>query len=380
VRGAPFTEGAFDRRRFLARGAGVALAAGSLPTLLAACGDDDEGSAGEATATTSAAEGRAIVGDVIDFKLTSDDWAGPFGFVLLRLHEARHDGEAAYFIQTDASDEAFAKERELVYVPKIAPMATEDMSGEIFLIDDQPAVVSSIPGRDDYTPAWRVRRASWKGAARELGSVDEARAAAKAGDLAVEDTEIVLNAAIVKWAGGEMAVDGKLTDYLGDGQLIEAPDTTKMQVRFKLHECFPASRYIVTDHSLAGPAKKTNTVLSPKLQDKPMKAEATGRTNVFMNGFDGPGPMKQQPSVFDSNARDPAWSPYWDHYAMQWKDGVRPAPAALAVRGAGRARRRRAAGVPRRSGHVSVSQRFISLSSHSGVRQHLCQATRRWNG
>ncbi len=39
-----------------------------------------------------------------------------------------------------------------------------------------------------------------------------------------------------------MAVDGKLTDYLGDGQLIEAPDTTRMQVHFKLHECFSASR------------------------------------------------------------------------------------------------------------------------------------------
>ncbi len=85
-------------------------------------------------------------------------------------------------------------------MPTIAPMATEDMSGEIFLIDDQPAVVSSILGRDDYTPAWPVRRASWKGASRELGSVYEARAAAKAGDLAVEDTEIVLNAAIVKWS------------------------------------------------------------------------------------------------------------------------------------------------------------------------------------
>jgi len=95
---------------------------------------------------------------VIDFKLTSDDWAGPFGFVLLRLHEARHDGEAAYFIQTDASDEAFAKERELVYVPKIAPMATEDMSGEIFLIDDQPAVVSSIPGRRLHAGVARAPR------------------------------------------------------------------------------------------------------------------------------------------------------------------------------------------------------------------------------
>ncbi len=75
-------------------------------------------------------------------------------------------------------------------------------------------------------------------------------------------------------------------------------------------QCFPASRLNRhTDHSLAGPAKKTNAVLSPKLQAKPMKADATGRMNVFMNGFEGPGPMKQQPSVFDSNAGDPAWSP-----------------------------------------------------------------------
>ncbi len=320
-----YLERAFDRRRFLARGAGVALAAGSLPTLLAACGDDDDKAAVQSpTATTGGGDGRAIVGDVVDFALTSEDWEGAFGFVALRMHEARHDGKAAYFIQTDTSDAAFAGERKLVHVPKIAGMATEDMSGEIFLIDDQPAVLSSIPGRDDYTPAWRVRRASWKGAARELGSVADARAAAKAGDLEVQDTDIVLNAAVVKWPGGELAVDGKLKEYLGDGQLVEKPDTSAMQVRFKLHECFPASRYIVTDHSLAGPAEKTHTALSPRLQDKPTKASATGRTNVFMNGLPGPGPMNQQPSVFDSDAGDPAWSPYWDHYAMQWKDGVQP--------------------------------------------------------
>jgi hypothetical protein len=43
-----------------------------------------------------------------------------------------------------------------------------------------------------------------------------------------------------------------------------------------------------------------------------------------MNGFRGPGPMKHQPSVFDSNAGEPQWSPYWDHYSMEWRNGRKP--------------------------------------------------------
>jgi hypothetical protein len=53
-------------------------------------------------------------------------------------------------------------------------------------------------------------------------------------------------------------------------------------------------------------------------------AGATGRTNVFMNGIEGPGPMGFQPSVFDTQAGDPEWSPYWDHMTYAWADGVTP--------------------------------------------------------
>jgi hypothetical protein len=119
-------------------------------------------------------------------------------------------------------------------------------------------------------------------------------------------------------------VDGKLRDYLGDGQLIERPDTERLEVMFKLHECFPGSRYIVTDHSIAPAADGTHTVYAPGLHDRPIDAGATGRTNVFMNGFRGPGPMKHQPSVFDSDAGEPQWSPYWDHYTMEWRNGREP--------------------------------------------------------
>lgn len=61
----------------------------------------------------------------------------------------------------------------------------------------------------------------------------------------------MLNAAVVKWPSGAMPVDGERTVTLGPGQLLEAPDTTKMTVTFKLHECFPGVRYILTDTSMA---------------------------------------------------------------------------------------------------------------------------------
>lgn len=43
-----------------------------------------------------------------------------------------------------------------------------------------------------------------------------------------------------------------------------------------------------------------------------------------MNGLAGPGPMGFQPSVFDFAAGEAAWSPYWDHFAYQWKSATRP--------------------------------------------------------
>jgi hypothetical protein len=34
--------------------------------------------------------------------------------------------------------------------------------------------------------------------------------------------------------------------------------------------------------------------------------------------------MGFQPSVFDSTAGDPEWSPYWDHRTYAWTDGTTP--------------------------------------------------------
>lgn len=317
-----------DRREFFGwtwRGAVRLGVLGAVPSLLAACGRDEPAVTAPG-AGGGAMQGTVIVGDVLDHALQSDEWAGPFGFVTFRLHHGVFEGEDLYFIRTDTSDQGFAQAEGLVWAPKIAVLSAEDLTGDAYLVEgvpDQPAVLSSAPGRPDFTPAWRISRGTWKGSPKDLTSVSELKVAEEAGDLTVEQTDIVLNGAVVKWGSGELPVDEELVEYLGGGQLVEPPDTSEMRVTFKLHECFPGVRYIVADTSLEPMAEGMHIVPSPGLTDSP-SAGATGRTNVFMNGLKGPGPMGFQPSVFDSKAGDPAWSPYWDHMTYAWADGVEP--------------------------------------------------------
>jgi len=115
-----------------------------LPALLAACGDDDNGGTvsapgGSGTGTSAAQaaeEARAIVGDVTDFALTSDEWPGAFGFVTLRVRKGAFDGNDVYFVRTDTSDEDFASTEELVYVPKLATMTGDGLSGAAYVVED----------------------------------------------------------------------------------------------------------------------------------------------------------------------------------------------------------------------------------------------------
>jgi hypothetical protein len=316
-----------DRRAFLSRvtvrGAGLGIAGATLPALLAACGDDPTIPGGAPPGAGGDAEGAPIVGDVLDFALSSDEWEGAFGFVDLRLHQASVDGGDAFFIRLDASDEAFAADQGHVFVPKIAGMAGAGLTGDAYLLDDGSTVLSSDPTRPDYTPAWRIHRVRPSSDGAMLGSIAAILDAERRGEAEVETTDIVTNWPVVKWPDGELPVDGELKEYLGGGQLIEAPDVGSMSVRFKLHECFPDSRYIVCDTSLPPMAQGMNIAASPRLGDGSGTA-TTGRVNVFMNGIDGSGPMGFQPSVFDSTAGDPEWSPYWDHRTYAWTDGTTP--------------------------------------------------------
>jgi len=317
-----------DRRQLLGRGTAAVAAAGALPALVAACGEDEDGGASGAKRRTAAAKGEPIVGDVLDFALSSDEWEGAFGFVSLRLHRGLVEGRECWYIRTDSSDEDFARWERLVFAPRLGALASSGGTGDLYLVEDgvegQPALLSAAPGDEGYTPAWRVHRARWDAQPRQLASIAELERAGQTGDVRIDRTRVVLNAPIVKSPTSQIGVDRRLRAYLEGGQLIEEPDTQGREVKFKLHECFPNARYIVCDHSIAPAAEMTRTLFSPGLHGQPRRADATGRTNVFMNGIAGPGPMEHQPSVFDSDPGDPQWSPYWDHFAYEWRADAQP--------------------------------------------------------
>lgn len=321
----------FGRREFFVlagrRGLQIGLAGVSLPALLAACSSDNGGALTGPTPTGTAdlTEGK-IVGDVLDYSLTGD-WEGAFGSVTFRLHKGVFNGSDVFFIRTDASDEAFAMTESLVWVPKLTVLAAQGPAADAYLISggtsDQATVLSTQPGRKDYTPAWRVHRASWTGTPRTLTSVADVKAAEAAGELTIEQTDAILNAPVVRWSGGEMPVDNERKVYLGPGQLLEKPDTRTMTVTFKQPRMLPGGS-LHRHRYRARPDGRGHERRAFAQARRHHRCGATGRTNVFMNGIEGSGPMGFQASVFDSQAGTPEWSPYWDHMTYAWKEGEQP--------------------------------------------------------
>lgn len=270
---------------------------------------------------------RKNVGDVLRFSTRPQGWKGLFGFVTFRLHPVFVDGKLAYHIRTDASDQAFAQARGLVFVPKLALALRRKATADYYVFaqgaSGQLPVVSTVPGRDDFTPAYQIHRVTWKASPRLLQSAEQVRDAQSAGQVEVEATPVVVNYPVVRWPDGQLPVDRQRRQYLGQGQLLEDPDVNRREVTFKLHQCFPNHWYIVTDTSAAPMAPMMRVAASPKT-GLLTQAGATAKILVFGNGIQGPGPMGFQPSVFDSNPGDAIWSPFWDHYTFTWNDGARP--------------------------------------------------------
>ncbi|PJF41030.1 MAG: hypothetical protein D6737_09210 [Chloroflexi bacterium] len=265
---------------------------------------------------------QLLIGDVIAFQLQSDDWAGPFGSVTLQLHKALYNNEEVFYIRTDASDQQFAEENRLVHVPLLnAALQAEGSTGQLYSFengaDDQYPIVSTIPGNDDFSSAWHVQRVTFNGEPEFLGSVEAINEAQAAGAITVEPTSLVVNFPVIKWPGGELPADTQRTQYLGTGPLLAPVDTNLMEVTFKLHECFPGSRYFFTDTSSVPMAPGMNIAASPPTQAL-QDVGATDEIWVFGNGIPGSGVMGFQPAVFDNEPGSPVWSPFWQHFTAVW--------------------------------------------------------------
>jgi hypothetical protein len=274
-------------------------------------------------------EPHAIVGDVLDFGLKGD-WPGRFGFVKFRLHPAFFNGDKAYFIRTDASDQKYAEAEKLVWAPKLSVAVSKpDATANLYVFDggaqDQLPVLSTAPSQDNYNPLWHVHRVKPKDPSTTYDSVEKIEAAEKAGEVTIEQENILVNFPVAKWPGGELSVDKDKKEYLGTGQLLEPVDIANMTVTFKLHECFPGSRYIVTDTSAAPMAPMMAVAASsPTQQLVSDTGDATDKIWVFANGIAGSGVMGFQPAIFAHRAGEAVWSPFWNHFTLRWKDGVTP--------------------------------------------------------
>ena len=276
-------------------------------------------------------EARAIVGDVVDFTLTPDDrWPGPFSSVTLKLHRGWFNDGDAWFIRTDASDQTFAAAEGLVYVPLLKNALAAEGSYATFYrfadgADGQRPVLSTAPTEEAFTSAFQVVDVTFSGEPETFTSATSIEDAAAAATVSLAPTGIIVNYPLVIWPDGGLAVDPDLTMPLGAGPLIEPPDLENGLVTFKLHQCYPGSRYIATDTSAVPMAPMMGIVGSAPTQAL-IAAKATAPIYVFGNGLPGPGPMGFQPSVFNAEAGDVIWSPFWEHFVVMWKD---PAEATI---------------------------------------------------
>jgi hypothetical protein len=276
----------------------------------------------------AASEAVIVVGDVTEVTLGPDGrWDGAFGSVTMTMHPGFFDGGDAWFIRTDASDADFAREHGLVYVPKLAnALQAMGAYGHIYLFEggsaDQRPVVNLIPGDTTYTPAFRVHNVTVEGDTL-LDSEAAVLAADEDGSATIEQTDIIVNFPLVLWPGGGLPVDPDLVQPLGPGVLIEEPDTMAGTVTFKLHQCYPAERYIATDTSAAPMAPMMGVAASEATQAL-IEAGATAPIYVFMPGLPGPAAMGSQPSIFNQPVGHPDYSPFWDHKTVAWNEGVEP--------------------------------------------------------
>ena len=308
----------FSRRRLLGATAAGALV-GSTQLYRS------EASARSQAATPAAATDHAIVGDVMNYQLEPGGrWSGAFGSVTLNMHAGFFDGDDAWFIRTDSSNETFAKENGLVFVPLMAnALQAEGATAPLYVFEgavaEQRPVLYTVPGRDDFTSAFHVQTVRFTGTPTLLDSVLAIDLAEREGAISIDATDIVVNYPVVIWPGGGLDVDPELTAPLAPGPLVAEPDLTEGRITFKLHQCFPGSRYIATDTSAAPMAPMMGIVNSAPTQLL-LDVGATAPIYVFGNGLAGPGAMGFQPAVFNVSAGDPLWSPFWDHITVVWAD------------------------------------------------------------
>jgi hypothetical protein len=144
----------------------------------------------------------------------SSSSAKKFTGVELPLVNCWYKGQVAYYIQTEASDQAVARQQGVHFVARLADAIAADAVDDIYAVTnfEQGNVIPSAPipaGPDnadpEYTPLWRVSTVTWKPGTtpHTLTSEEEVLAAEAEGMVTIEQTNIVVNCPVIfTHAGG----------------------------------------------------------------------------------------------------------------------------------------------------------------------------------
>lgn len=132
-----------------------------------------------------------------------------------------YDGQQIFFVHSEASDAEVAGMltdmmggSPVLVVPELAEVdaAARD---EVFVFTNgiqgmgpfgfQRDVFASVPGDEAYSPLRTVVRVSWhdEDQARELTSTDAIQRAADAGEVELEQSDVVVNMPVLTWPGGQ---------------------------------------------------------------------------------------------------------------------------------------------------------------------------------
>lgn len=136
---------------------------------------------------------------------------------------AYYDGERVFFAHTETSDKKISDVltnmmgSPVVTVPALAQTPDETL-GPVYVFTNgvkpdgprgpmgfQPDVFDTAPGDPDYTPLRQLVQLTWTDNAdpRVLTSADEVEQAIDAGQLQAHRTDVVVNAPLLTWSGGE---------------------------------------------------------------------------------------------------------------------------------------------------------------------------------
>jgi hypothetical protein len=258
------------------------------------------------------------------------------------LMKGYENGNEIFFIATDASDNQTAVQitNATGFKVNFAPLLArtpEEARGQAYVFENgiegegllgfQLPVIDARPGQDGYSPLLQINLVRWNDEAAqptELRSEEDIISASNAGQLTVNNTDVIVNHPAVQWQGGSLPIRedaGNITDespYMGGGQ-----DTAKMTATFVAHRGWgPDGKtvfYIVTDAVPEMPAAMMGIPFVPA-DDSLVGTPVAPDLFQFTNGIKGTGPMGFQSGIGAANPDDENYSPMWKISFIEWKD------------------------------------------------------------